>query len=206
MLLYFKSPYNSMLNIGLIISIIMIIMDVILFFNSKERNSIIIGKFAHFKIDNFLFFLGDVILIFLWNLGIWITIYYFTPSHLIISESIYEMIYFIKLIWNEKNRINNNLVLFILVIFYLFSSIIIIISSLILNEIIIINYYDLNKYTKSKILERERFDTQFADILLEDDKNTKDSNLGTNSNANSIIDNNTNKNNITREKDFSDEN
>ena len=204
MLLYFKSPYTSMLNIGLIICIIMIIVDGIVFFYSKYNSKIIV-KFQRLNIHLFYIFSGDIMLVFLWNLGIWLTIYYFTPCHLIISESIYEMMYFTQLIIAEYDTIKKDNLLLLLVIFYIVSSIIILISSLILNEILILNCYNLNKYTKNKILERERLDTIFAEMITEDDKNTKKSHLGTNSNSPSMIDNNV-SNNIIREKDFLDEN
>ena len=203
MLLYFKSPYTSMLNIGLIISIIMITYDGALFFFNKD-NSKIINKFLKFESFHFLVFSLDIFLVFVWNLGIWITLYYFTPCHLIISESIYEMIYFTQLIIEKYEDIKKNILSLLLVIFYSVSSIIIIISSLILNEFLILNCYDLNKYTKNKILERERLDTYFAEIISEDDKITRDSHQGTNSNTISFIDNALN--NTTREKEFLDEN
>ena len=203
MLLYFKSPYTSMLNIGLIISIIMITYDGALFFFNKD-NSKIINKFLKFESFHFLVFSLDIFLVFVWNLGIWITLYYFTPCHLIISESIYEMIYFTQLIIEKYEDIKKNILSLLLVIFYSVSSIIIIISSLILNEFLILNCYNLNKYTKNKILERERLDTYFAEIISEDDKITRDSHQGTNSNTISFIDNALN--NTTREKEFLDEN
>ena len=98
------------------------------------------------------------------NLGLFWTIYYFTPFHLIICEFILELLnYYIKLIQNklekpEKENIfsflfeTNNIIIFSIVFF------INLICSLIFNEIIILKFCKLEYYTKNYIKERAETD------------------------------------------------
>lgn len=171
--LYFDSPYNIMLKIGLILCIILIIYDITLYYyvndNSGKYSGIILGFKNNTNIldisDNsnkdkkFFYFIFSLSLIleFLYNVGIWLTIYFFNPCHFIISELTSEFIYFIYdliVSSDEKNKIE--------IILFSASYTINIISSLVFNEIIIINYFGLSKFTKKRIKERERLDTLFA--------------------------------------------
>ena len=169
MLLYFHSPYNTMLYIGLINSCILIIYDVISFIYFKEYNGIIKGFQENFNFSFVYIFSGIIFLEFLWNLGIWLTIYFFNPCYFIISESISETIYYIfdLLIYGNKN----NFSLFNIIL-YSISYFINIISSLIFNEIIIINCFGLSQFTKKKIEERERLDTLIAFKRIINSKNS----------------------------------
>ena len=169
MLLYFHSPYNTMLYIGLINSCILIIYDVISFIYFKEYNGIIKGFQENFNFSFIYIFSGIIFLEFLWNLGIWLTIYFFNPCYFIISESISETIYYIFDLLIYGN--NNNFSLFNIII-YSISYFINIISSLIFNEIIIINCFGLSQFTKKKIEERERLDTFIAFKRIINSKNS----------------------------------
>ena len=188
MLLYFNSPYNSMLNIGLILCISLALYEIISYFYREDYIGIIKG-FQEIDYSYFFLFPVDIILEFLWNVGIWLTIYFFTPCHFIISESISEMIYYIIDTINRFEVLKIQKIHFILIIiFYSVTSFIIILASLIFNEIIILNCFGLSKYTKKRIQERERLDTYFADIILEENKNMNKTNKGDNDNNFHILD------------------
>lgn len=156
--LYYNSPYNIMFTIGLITTIILMIYDTIVYFFFKFKDyGIIIGFQENVYFSNLYLFLLELICEFLWNLGIWLTLYYFTPCHFIISESISEYIYYtidaINSDAENKNYSSFNIIL------YSVCYVINIISALIFNEIIILNFKGLSEFTKTKIRERERIDT-----------------------------------------------
>ena len=172
MILYFNSPYNVMFNIGLIICIILIFLDIIAYYYCKEICKIIIGFQNNFSISFIYIFIVVIILEFLWNLGIWLTIYYFNPCHFIISESISEYIYYTFELINNYYIKKKNIYFWFNIILYSVSYIINIISSLIFNEIITINCFGLSEFTKKKIKERERLDTIITFNDLMDEKNS----------------------------------
>ena len=170
--LYFSSPYNIMLKIGLLSIFILFIYDIIEYHINKEKSGIIVGFQNNITWSNFLIFFLDIFLEFLWNLGIWLTFYYFTPCHFIISESISEYIYYTKeaiACNDDKHKKNYNIFNIIL---YSTAYIINIISALIFNEVIILNIKGLGEFTKKKILERERIDTYIASQKIKESVNT----------------------------------
>ena len=80
-------------------------------------------------------------------------LYIFTPQHVCFINSVSWLVIFF-----------NNYFIFskidtALIVTYVFSFLFIILGTLLFNEMIILNIYDLNKYTKAKILEREKKDT-----------------------------------------------
>ena len=159
--LYFDSPYNIMLKIGLIMCIILIIYDITLYYffiDYREKYSGIIlafkKSFEELNKSFILFYFLSIFLEFLFNIGIWLTIYFFNPCYFIISETFSEFILFIYNIITNK-KCDNNIEKIIYSICYIFS----IISSLIFNEIIIINCFGMNEFTKKRIEEREKKDT-----------------------------------------------
>ena len=164
---FYMEPYELMVKIGLISSVILLIYDVLAFIYIGENNTNIHGIIIGFKnnlfLPNIIFLLFDIILYFLINLGIWLTIYYFTPFHLIISESISEYLYFTyDCFFGEENYLLINIIIYCLI--YIINSF----FSLVFNEIFILNFWSLNYNTKKYIEKRER-----DDILL----STKNINL-----------------------------
>ena len=107
------------------------------------------------KILNYnpLLFIGDVISAFLWVGGIHLTVYFFSPCHFIISESISQIL---------STIINNSLEGYstaaAIVIYILF--VIIIFASLVYNEIIILKFWKLNMNTKKHIAKRSNSELQ----------------------------------------------
>jgi hypothetical protein len=183
--LYFDSPYIMMVKIGLISSILLFIYDALAYNYYRDKSGIIIGFKHNINSTNYIIFIIDLILEFIWNLGIWLTLYYFSPSHFIISESISEYIYYTLNSTNckdHKKEKNYSIFNFIL---YSVCYLVNIISSLIFTEIIIINIKGLGYYTKKKINERERLDTLFTFKLARQTTNTLNSSK--NSNIESFI-------------------
>ena len=149
---FMTSPYYLMFIIGVITLVLIIIYETITclaFGDNKDFN----GAFYQIKynIKNIklypLLFIGDVISAFLWVGGIHLTVYFFSPCHFIISESISQIL---------STIINNSLegynIAAAIVIYILF--VIIIFASLIYNEIIILKFWKLNKNTKKHITKR----------------------------------------------------
>ena len=149
---FMTSPYYLMFIIGLITLVLIIIYETITclaFGDNKDFN----GAFYQIKynIKNIklypLLFIGDVISAFLWVGGIHLTVYFFSPCHFIISESISQIL---------STIINNSLegynIAATIVIYVLF--VIIIFASLIYNEIIILKFWKLNINTKKHITKR----------------------------------------------------
>ena len=168
---FMTSPYYLMFIIGLITLVLIIIYETITclaFGDNKDFN----GAFYQIKynIKNIklypLLFIGDVISAFLWVGGIHLTVYFFSPCHFIISESISQIL---------STIINNSLegynIAATIVIYVLF--VIIIFASLIYNEIIILKFWKLNMNTKKHIAKRSNSELQ----LMFKDGQKKDNEL-----------------------------
>jgi len=172
--IFYRSPYFLMLSIGLIMSLILISIAIIKYLVISESQ--IFSGFAENVHDTKSFFilLGYIFLKFIYNLGLWITTYYFTPCHTIISENILEIEYYIyDFKENQANWIKENYILNIW--FFPIIHIINFFCSLIFNEIIILKFLNLDYYTKIRILEREQFDT--SNLLLSKEKAEEDEKL-----------------------------
>ena len=152
---FIDSPYFLMFIIGLISLSILIpyeLITVIIYgIENKSINGILFQIKNNFEKYSFLYlliFVLDIISAFLWIAGIQLTIYYFTPCHFIISESLSQIL--TTLIQESINEYNLSLKIIIYALY-----IIIVFASLIYNEIIIINVDSLSRNTKKKIIDRE---------------------------------------------------
>ena len=170
-LAYFYSIYFVLLIIGVFVCVPMLIYDIIVFFVNKGKSEIITGFIDNINgIKNIFLFIVDLIFLFMSILGIFWTVYYLTPFHLIICEFLSEMIkyyaQFIQFKITNENKYkflyeNNNIAIFSVI----FS--INLICSLIFNEIIILKFCKLEYYTKKYIKERAEFDVN--SIMLKQD-------------------------------------
>ena len=161
-LVYFYSIYFVLLIIGAIVCIPLLIYDIVAYFVNKDSSGIIIALIDNINsFTRFLLFLVDLIFTFIQNLGLFWTIYYFTPFHLIICEFISELIfYYIQLIqFKVYGNANfqflyetNNIIIFSVIFF------INILCSFIFNEIIILKFCKLEYYTKKYIKDRAQND------------------------------------------------
>jgi hypothetical protein len=172
-----------MFLLGIIVTICMLIYDVIAYFANPDISGIIIGFRDNIdSVGCFFLFLLDLLLIYIWNLGIWLIIYYFSPSHYFISEYVSEYIYYI-LKYNENHgsddfysTVNCTLfsIFFILNIFFF----------IIFNEVLILNFCRLDYNTNKRIKQREKKEYDQSEnentptILMEDlSANERDSNI-----------------------------
>ena len=158
---FYASPYSLMVKIGGISLIIIMIYDIIAYIicenNNTDVHGIIIGFKNNFNFSAICLFLLDIIFYFLSNIGIWLTIYYYTPFHFIISESISEYIYYTYdcFFTNSHYDIFDIIVYMIIYIINFF-------FSLVFNEIIILNFCNLSYNIKKNIEKREIEDIFYA--------------------------------------------
>jgi hypothetical protein len=90
---FYKSPYFLYFAIGLINMTVLLIVDIFIYFLDPDINEIIIGfKNNVFSVSKFFLFILDIIIEWIWNIGIWLTIYYFTPCHYFMSQYVSEYI------------------------------------------------------------------------------------------------------------------
>ena len=152
---YMDSVYHLMLVIGCINSTILMIYELITIsiFGIKDTkyNGIIfqiIKNIEEYSYLYILYFFLDVITAFIWIAGIHLIIYFLTPCHIIIAESLSQIIATILKNSISKYHLEAKIIIYIIYIIIIF-------SSLIYNEVIIINIYSLSKDTKKKIILRE---------------------------------------------------
>jgi len=154
------SPYHLMYVIGLFATSSILFYEIltVLIFQFYEN----IKRFKYVYIP---IFISDILSAFIWLWGIQLTVYFFTPCHFIISESISQIISFFvnKTIFDYSTKEQA-----VIVIFFLF----IIFATLIYNEVVIINVFSLSHNTKKYINLRQL--NEMEDILLK--INTKDTN------------------------------
>lgn len=161
---YMSSPYHFMFILGLFAFTFILLYEIItvLIFGIDWQYNGIFYQFGK-NIENYeslyiLHFLGDILSAFIWLAGIQLTVYFFTPYHFIISESLSQIVSTII------KRTINDYPVYERVIIYIFF-VIIIFATLIYNEIIILNFWNLNENTKHMILLRQG--TENEDIKQE---------------------------------------
>ena len=163
---YFKTPYFILLTTGIIIDIILIIIALIKYATDNDSDIFLGFEDNVNSVENTFWFIGDLLTQFGMFLGLWITVYYFTPTHTIISENIMEIgYYFVDFQGNEYLWENQNVDLNIYL--YPYIHVINLICSLIFNEIIILNFCGLDKDTKVRIKERERNESFKIEKMIE---------------------------------------
>ena len=165
--IYLDSPYLLLFKMGIIGIIPIVIYGIIIEFLDVDNEDYKI--FSCFKTIPLLFYLIDLVFSILYEIGIWLTIYYFTPCHYIVFEMISDFIEVLLTIFvkNDQNKGFDERYNFVQKIsFYILYPILIFIV-LVFNEIIILNFCGLNYNTKAKIKEREKKDIN-TDILNKD--------------------------------------
>ena len=177
-LIYFYSIYFVLLIIGAFVCIPMLIYDIIAYFLNRNISGVIIGFINNTNsVKSVFLFILHLLFLFISNLGLFWTIYYFTPFHLIICEFILELLnYYIRLIQYKLNGsgtttifsflfTTHNIVIFTIVFFINF------ICSLIFNEIIILKLFKLEYYTKKYIKFRAESDVNTL-MVMQDSLNS----------------------------------
>ena len=160
---FYIAPYNLMTIMGIITSFILLIYDIIIYKIVGEKNvkihGIILGIKNNFNLSFIFLFSFDILLYLLTNIGVWLTLYYFTPFHFIIAEFILY----------DSSDFTTLLILYILI--YIIN----IFFSLVFNEIIILNIFNLNYNTKKYIKKREREEYLHSQVFILEDKSSNSS-------------------------------
>ena len=166
--LFSNSPYNIMLSIGIISILILFIFDIIMFslFDNNDdyinKYGIILGFKKMTNILSIYVFIFDVICNFFSNIGLWLTIYYYSPFHYIISESMSEYLFILyDFIIFKRDYKFSDIILYTIIYIINFT------FFLIFNEIIILKFCGLNYNIKENIEEREIIDNILALETLE---------------------------------------
>ena len=169
---YYYSLYFILLIMSTFSCFLMLFYDIVAFFANRKLSGIIVSFAENLNsVGSVFLFIVDLLFLFISNLGMFWTIYYFTPFHLIIVEFISELInYYIKLIQYKQGQVidngkydfifnTNNIALFSVIFF------INLICSLIFNEIFILKFCKLEYNTKKYI--KERAENDISSIFVE---------------------------------------
>ena len=160
---FYNSPYFIMCLIGIINIIGLLIYDLFAYYLNRDKSGIIIGFINNVNsLSNVFLFILDIIIEFIWNLGIILTIYYFNPCHFFISEYISEYVYYIE----NATKSHDEFYSIINIIIFSFSYFINIFCCLVFNEVLILNFCKLDFNTKKRIEERMKIDEK----VIKDDK------------------------------------
>ena len=167
---FYKTPYFTMFYVGIINTIVLLIYDVITYFTNPDISGIIIGfRDNIYNVGDFFFMILDLIMEYIWNLGIWILIYYFSPCHYFISDYASEYIYFILKRFKKKDSFYHDNIIFS---FMIICGILIFIFSLVFNEVIILNFLGLDFNTNKRIKERGK--SEIDDLMEMSESSIKD--------------------------------
>ena len=151
------SVYLFLFKIGLIGLPPLMIYDLIANVSglSEDYHGIFETIFHHFEIWKFL---RDFIYSVFVDIGIWLTINYFSPCHYIILDIVYNFLGIIIDYIKDEDYVYSKEEKITFMIFYP----ILILDLLVFNEIVILNFWDLNKNTKLYIMEREINEHKFT--------------------------------------------
>ena len=160
--IYYYTPYFIMFIIGLINVILILIFDIIAYFTNPDISGIIIGFKDNINSASDVFWLiFSLIAECIWNLGFWLTIYYFTPCHIFISEFLYQFILYII----DAAKGGNEFYSTMNIIFFSIGYFINLCCILIFNEVIILNFCGLDYNTKKRIEQREKDDSNINNMI-----------------------------------------
>ena len=157
---FYNTPYFIMFVIGIIGSVCAIIFDIFAYFFNRDISGVIIG--FQDNVTSFLYFLAFILHLiteFIWILGIFLTIYYYSPCHFFISEYISEYVSYMILALdsNDEFHCTSNIII------YSISSAIIFFFTLVFNEVVVLNFWNLDFNTKKRI--RERMKSHDLDLI-----------------------------------------
>lgn len=155
---FYNSPYLALLIIGSVNTFLLLISDIITYCSEIDIYGVIIGFKNNIKdVGNFFGFILDLFCEFIWILGIWLTIYFYSPCHFFISEYTSEYIYYMIIALHSKNEpfySVANITIFSIAFF------INIIFALVFNEVIIFNFWNLDFNTRIRIEKRMKIEVK----------------------------------------------
>ena len=150
--IFYKNAYFLMTVSGLINIIGLLIYELITYYYNPDIGGILNGFQNNISsISNFFIFILNIILQWAEHIGIFLTIYYFSPCHYFISRYFSEYInYLLKAKDRGKDFYSTiNIVIFSIAFFINFF------CTLIFNEVLIINFWNLDYNTRKRIQQRE---------------------------------------------------
>ena len=145
---YFDNLYLFLFKIGFVGTILLTIYGIISTFINLDEDYRI---FHVFKLIPFYYILLDLFFSCLFELGLWLTIYYFSPCHFIIYETVADIL---ELLTSRTNLTKGQIISFFILYPILFFDV------FVFNEIIILNFCGLNYNTKIEIMKREKKDLE----------------------------------------------
>ena len=157
-LLTYISPYSLELYIGLVQIVYLAIIFIPLYYIERNGENIFHNYFEMFdSYEIILVYISNMIFVCCYGLFIWILINKFTPNDYALSMMVENMIDKLYEYVLTPESFTNNLFISILQIFIF---ILLIIGICIHNEIIVINKWGLNEYTKKNISKKGEEDMQ----------------------------------------------
>lgn len=160
MILYFSTPYFLMVSVSIIVLVFLLIYDVIAYYLNPDISGVIEGFQKNIiSARNFFLFLSDVLIQFIWNLGIWLTIYYLTPCHYFISSYIAEYFNYIVSATSSDDDFYSTINIIVFSISYFINFF----CCLVFNEVIILNFCNLDYNTAKRIKERIKEEALLCD-------------------------------------------
>jgi len=182
----FLTPYSLLLYKGLYEIFILLIFSIPFIFIEKDDETIFPKMFIFMNSGKKIMFnLFYMISNFIYNIFIWIIIDRFSPNDRAMASVIEAITDKILSLIFQKNKYEENLSFFILSIIIYF---ILIIGICIYNEIIIINAFGFNKYTKKRIQQKgdEDYEQTKANIYSNDSSGLFIDDYSSSSRGNSI--------------------
>ena len=183
--LYMDGLYLFLFKIGIIGTISLLIIDTFAYFFDLNFNGIIVmlGDL------NISFFLFNILCYFIFDISLWLTIYYFSPCHYILLDTISN---FIDVIFVSNDHLTKvQRITFIILYPILFF------AALVFNEIIILDFCGLSYNTQLFISERGKAArNSYTDSDLDELENVSED---------SLIEDNEKKNEENKEGDEDDE-
>ena len=168
--IYYVSPYLCCLLTGFFSTIITIILLMIHSYSIKGDLSNLDKSLNFLDVDNkfeFYFFLIISYIIFsLTQFFTYLTVYYFSPLIFLMTQIVFALVFWIKDAFEGKGEIND-------IIFNSIGYLLLLFAILINHEIIILNFWELNKYTKKYISERQEEEKNSIYINLKEGINYK---------------------------------
>ena len=150
--MFIDNIYSFLFTIGIASLIPLAIYGIIISFIETDSENKIFQNFSGLGI-----YFIDLLFSVLCQMGIWLTIYYFTPCHFIIYESIGDFLEILLKDFEYDNSFNEIYDKGQQISFYILYPILIFIV-LVFNEILILNFCNLSFNTKIKIMERGKND------------------------------------------------
>ena len=160
--IYIDGVYLFLFKIGIIGLIPLLIYDAIAYYCGVNDNYHGIIKIIYEGKIKIWYHLLNLFSFLLLRIGLWLTIYYFSPCHFIILETLGDFFQIISLIIeNEDNE--DSFELGQKITFFIFYPIMLF-AVLVFNEIIILNFCGLSYNTKYYIIQREKIEKDFLSI------------------------------------------